>query len=739
LIAVVLEEKRRGEQVAALNQRTKHIHDLGEAFENDPEHAATELREAAQSVQGELQQDRLRAHHIAGEASAVEDVFRAIANTREARDAAEIAHDASIARVGEMHEDLGESGDVSTARQGKVWSDIKGKYVPKIFMAKEQLKAKQEYKSLERETNKLNPGHIRRDAMRIAKTQMASGAEAAALEAEKEDEGSINVAERHDASMELDSYVGLQRHQLQEVRDKESDILPKLQQATVTIDSMEKELRTGLEEESVLRKHASFMAMKSVATSDVELGQGMGEDEGMAKTKLATQVADALADKVDREDWENNRLTAAERGRLVASVWKEGHTMLAKEAQLNREKKRYQLKKMAYAVRSKWGTNSLVDAFNVETQKWYKSKVVGRHGHRINVHYKDLGIDEWLPDSSKRLRVPKDAVQVDPEMGESASVASKATEVAGTLSEAQIGLVQKGVTREAIDQRRVLKLAGNLAKATETLQRDIRHHIAHPAKHIAVTPTGASEYFVPEAVPRPQTGPTKTMADLGIDDVGEGASATRFINQQDHMSQPDLGESADMDDGPDLGESADLGIHLNPPRKDITVKKLAAGGKDSQAEIKYAAHMEEDAEVDAKNKMLKMTMADLEKSALQQEVIMRAKVAKLASQDSAFKKKVVTKLLKLKHKDKKQLEKVEFASKSGVWHSVAGSVARDEATIKAKARTVDADLQQEEDFRAMVTRRAQNLAKQAARVRQLEKSATAMSTRLGEAVAPMSE
>jgi len=816
---VVLEEKRRRHEVAALDQRIKQVHDLGEAFESNPKHATTELREAAQSVQGELTQDRQRANHIAGEASAVEGLFRGIANTRGARDAAEIARDASIASEGQAHEDLGESADVSAAtaktatrrspeaktsakqskppiskakksasdkdttkkivpqekasnkqkakagakkaaplskqkaasktnskapasnkkaasekvapkasahtkaapkkstskksvkkaHQGKVWSDTKGEYVPQIDMVKEEVEAKKEYSKLEQGTNRMDPGHIRRDAMRIAKTEAMSGAEAAALAAEKEDEGVINVAKQHDASMELESYEELQTHKLQEVRDKESDILPKLQHATATIGSMQKELRASLEEESVLRDHASTMAMKSVATSDVELGQGMGEDS-MAKSKFASHVAKALADKVDREDWESNRLTAAERGRLMASLWKEGHTMLSKEAQLNREKKRYQLKKMAYAVRSKWDKDSLVDAFNVETQKWYKGKVLGRHGKRLNVHFKKLGINEWLPNTSKRLRVPKDAIQVDPEMGESASVGSNAAEVAGTMSEAQIGLLQKGVSREASDQQRVLKLARDLAKRSETLRRDIQNHLDHPSTHIAVTPTGASEYFIPQAVPKEPTGPTKSMADLGIDDVGEGASETRFINNEDRFSHPDLGEGADVegDDEPDLGESTDLGIRLAPARQDDMLA--------------------------AKNRMMQMSMSDLEKSALQQELLMRAKVAKLASQDSAFQRKVAKKVRKMTQKEKAALRKVRFASKLGVWNSVTASVAKGEASIKAKTKTIDANLEQEDRFRAQVIQRATELAKEASRIDQLEKSAVGVASRLGEAV-----
>merc|ERR1711871_990270 len=785
---VVLEEKRRRQEVAALDHRIKEVRDLGEAFETNPEHAATELKEAAQSIQGELTQDRQRADHISGEASAVENLFRSIANTREARDAAEMARDASIAAEADREEDLGESGDVGTAKMpgatvshsnhkvvtgnakagkpaakkaarqnappktsttanvhslkatkrahhGQVWSDAKGEYVSKVDMVKAQAEAKKDYAKMEQETNNLDPAHIRRNAMRIAKTEMLSSDEAAALAAEKADEGAINVAKRHDASMELESYEELQTHKLQEVRDKESDILPKLLHATSTIDNMQKELRASLEEKSVLRNHAATMAMKSVAASDVGLGQGMDEDS-TAKSKLTSHVAKALADKVDREDWENNRLTAAERARLVASIWKEGHTMLAKEAELNRAKKRYQLKKMAYAVRAKWDKDSLVDAFNVETQKWYKGRILGRHGNRLNVQFTSLGINEWLPDMSKRLRVPKDAVQVDPEMGESASVGSKAADVAGTMSNAQIGLVQKGVSREASDQRHVLKLVKDLARRSETLRNDIKNHIEHPAKHIAVQPTGATEYFIPEAVPKPSEGPTKTMTDLGIDDVGEGASETRFINNKDHFSHPDLGESSNMnDDEPDLGESADLGIRIESARhEDITEQKLAA--HDEAAELDYDDHMHRDEDLDAKNRMMKMTMADLEKSALQHEVLMRAKVAKLANEDSPFKHKVVKKLRKMKHEEKAQLKKVNFASRLGVWNNVAASVAKDEAIIRAKTKTVDANLQQEDRFREQVTHRAAELAKEAERARRLERSAVALATRLGDAASP---
>merc|ERR1712100_162437 len=317
-------------------------------------------------------------------------------------------------------------------------------------------------------------------------------------------------------------------------------------------------------------------------------------------------------------------------------------------------------------------------------------------------------------------------------MGESASVGSKAADVAGTMSNAQIGLVQKGVSREASDQRHVLKLVKDLARRSETLRNDIKNHIEHPAKHIAVQPTGATEYFIPEAVPKPSEGPTKTMADLGIDDVGEGASETRFINNKDHFSHPDLGKSSNMnDDEPDLGESADLGIRIEPARhEDITEQKLAA--HDEAAELDYDDHMHRDEDLDAKNRMMKMTMADLEKSALQHEVLMRAKV-KLANQDSAFKHKVVKKLRKMKHEEKAQLKKVNFASRLGVWNNVAASVAKDEAIIRAKTKTVDANLQQEDRFREQITHRAAELAKEAERARRLERSAVGVATRLGEA------
>merc|ERR1711939_338987 len=126
--------------------------------------------------------------------------------------------------------------------------------------------------------------------------------------------------------------------------------------------------------------------------------------------------------------------------------------------------------------------------------------------------------------------------------------------------------------------------------------------------------------------------------------------------------------------------------------------------------------MQDDSREDAKNEVLKMSMADLEKSALQHELVERAKATKYAKQAGAYQNLLSSALKTLKNKKKAQLRRVNAAAKAGVWSSYQASLHVREQQLKAQVDDVDRKLQQEELFRQKVRQHAAQLVEGAQRV-----------------------
>jgi len=373
-VAVAAEKQRSHEEVKALDAKIRHAKDLGEAFENSPEAAASQLRQATQSVRSALSRDRARSHHIASDARAVEKLYRGITDTegfrvrkeiqRDERIAAEYTRSSQSRSTDEEHNDLGESADLgdtggAKGANGMAWSAMKAKYVPKAELEQAKVDAQAEFHTLEAETRPMRPINMRKEAMQHVMKKEISDTMKEALAAEKADESQVRVAQRRDDAFQLQGYTSLQRNKMKALRSSELGEAETLASASAIMKKLTHSVQSNIQDEAILKQHASTMAMKSMNVENTDLGQSM---EG--------------------------------------SSMDEGHKMLSKEAELSEQTRHYHLKKMEYVARTKLDHGSLVDAFNVETDKWYHGQIVGRNKHRLNVHYKKLGINEWLPDTS---------------------------------------------------------------------------------------------------------------------------------------------------------------------------------------------------------------------------------------------------------------------------------------------------------------------------------------------------
>lgn len=612
-----LEAARAKSETKALDAKIKHVHDLGEAWRRDPHKAAQSLRKEAQTVQGELKRDLMHHQHIVSDAAAAESLFRSI-KTPAQTDADEIASDTLFStkllrnmKQTDEHQsrstDLGESNDLDT-------SDI----------SKAQAQARVNFHQLQDRTAALNPNAIRRNAQMLADAKEQTAAEAAALREEKADESEMQIAHRADNTMQLKGYLAIQRQKLEEVRISEKDEVQKLGVASKKLSKIQNEVGASLREEEILRDRASTMRMSS-ATTDRDLGQSMEDDS--TEQQFASHVADALASRLAKSS-DGKHMSAAQRGHLVATVWREGNTMVSKEAQLAAENNRYKREKAAYAVRSKWNQGSLVQAYNVETEKWYHGTVLARHKRRLKVRFHHLGIEEWLPDGSKRLRIPRDAVEFKdddgPLLGQSESDTDTSTaHMAGTMTQGQVQLVEKGLVEEHRDQKNVLHLVDSVSKKTDQLRQFVKAHLLHPQKRVTSKPNGASEFFIARAA-------RQSTSELGEGDTMDMSD----LLSHDHNSALAGPKSSYGNENQDLGESADLGedADINPHR--LSERKIRE--HDAAAVQAYQAKMDHISDVNAKNQMLKMRMAELAKSALQHEVIERAKIARLAKQAGTY-------------------------------------------------------------------------------------------------------
>jgi len=732
-----LEVARSKKEVVAMNGKISTMKDLGESFRLHPHAAAKREREEAHNVHDELEQQRKRQLEIASAAAAAEGLYRNIAVTSQTSVESQVAQDAMFsAKLGESDsnnvrsmagkriaqellrnkredQDLGESADLSelevtelqeashsSSQEHNIWSYSKARWVTKAEIKREEAQARVDYRILGDSTDSMKPSHIRAEAHQIADESGQTREETAALNAEHEDEGQLQVLQRSEGSMQMKGYLALQKQRLQAIRDGESEEANKLQTALRKMRQVHKEVGAEIAEQEMLAERASSMDMMSTKEDSRDLGASMGDDS--TERQFASHVADALATKLAPKRRGDHHLTAEQRGRLVATVWKEGSQMAHKEEELADANNRYRRQKADYAVRSEWDHGSLVEAYNVETGKWFRGTVLARHKKRLNIRLHHLGIEEWLPDSSKRLRIPRDAIQIQndngPELGQSMSGSeTDSTHLSNTMTQGQVRLVEAGMNHENHNQHQVLNLVDEISQKTDSLQHFIGKHLQQ--KPVRDTAPNPSEYFIAKAV-------------------------------EPEVERPELGESviAVPHEMPDLGEGADTGD------KQITEKSLSR--HESGALQEYTNHMQHIYSLDAKNEILKMSMADLEKSALQHEVIERSKVAKYAKQAGAYQQLVATSLKRLGNEKKRQLKKVNTAADAGVWSSYQASLRHREQQLTSKVKNMDKDLQQEEEFAMKVRQHAAQLVEKAAQIRHLEESAAEVATRLGEVASP---
>lgn len=356
--------------------------------------------------------------------------------------------------------------------------------------------------------------------------------------------------------------------------------------------------------------------------------------------------------------------------------------------------------------------------FNVETQKWYHATVKTRKGSRLNVHLHHLNIEEWLDDTSHRLRLPRDVIQHikrgnigEPLLGQSDSVdTSDAVHLANTMTQGQVHLVEKGIDHEHQDQEHILKLADSISTKTDQLQKFVAKHLRSRDTSSPVQEADSTEYFIADATQtKPQSDqPTKELGDL----LGENAEVSPRSSQAEEES--DLGEGEDIESDDDQVTRSNLAHH------------------DSTAMAQWQNHMDHISDVDATNKVLSMNMADLEKSARQHEILERVKVIKLAKEAGSYQHLLGEQLSKLSKEKRAQLQKVQQAARNGVWTDYQATLRQKSDQLKSNVKTLASRLRKEEIFNQKVRQHAAVLADETQRLRALEDSATRVAVRLGE-------
>ena len=125
-----------------------------------------------------------------------------------------------------------------------------------------------------------------------------------------------------------------------------------------------------------------------------------------------------------------------------------------------------------------------------------------------------------------------------------------------------------------------------------------------------------------------------------------------------------------------------------------------------------------------------MSMDQIEHAAVQQDILLGARVTKLAKKAGAYKRLVAKSLKQLKTTEKQKLATVNAEAREGVWTSYQATLQRRAAHAEADAKNVDIAMQEEADFRARVRDRVSSLARTADRVKRLETAQQKIATRL---------
>jgi len=446
---------------------------------------------------------------------------------------------------------------------------------------------------------------------------------------------------------------------------------------------------------------------KTKAESD--RGQSIDDDsteKAQMELRFAKKVGNTLANHLATQ-MGNPKLSGPQRERIISQVFKEGRQVEAKEAELAKTDQKMRDRERKFAVRQGWGKGSLVEAFSVETRKWYRGTVQQRHGTRLRVRFHHLGLAEWLPDTSKRLRRPVDMVSnAHTRLGQSIADGDSA-HMKDTMSEDQIEFLHSGLQQEIQKQQKLHDLAHDVAHDAHQLDLSITKHL-EPQHRVRKNSGGTAEYFI---------APVKLTPKHSNSDLGESMSTSK--------AHHGLGESMSTSSSHhDLGES----MSTSGTKAAFTRTKLA--NNDAAAVQAYHDHMQHIADQRAQTEVLKAQMADMEQSALQHEVKESARVTKLAKSSGRYKNLVSKALKHLRVKEKHQLHAVENEARAGVWSSYQSTLKLRQDQLQRQIKNVRGSLHDQEAFRDEVNDKAMRLAGQVRTLQHLESSSAVLTKKL---------
>jgi len=278
------------------------------------------------------------------------------------------------------------------------------------------------------------------------------------------------------------------------------------------------------------------------------------------------------------------------------------------------------------------------------------------------------------------------------------------------MSESEADMISSGIGREEHVQKVVQRLAKKIDQGTKSLRKMILKHVKDPTEHVTIKPVDAQS-FNPALATEQQERAPNSMSDLGIVD-----------HDQDNLSVTVSYDELPSEDHKDLGES---GL----PTAMITEEGLASHDHDTM--LAYEQHTKKVEHQTAQAELWKMSMEDIKKAAIEQQVLAAASVTRLAKKTGHDQNLVAQALKHLDAKKRHQLKIVQAAARAGVWSSVQSSLAHETAKVHADAQNVDISLKQEEAFKARVVDRASRLAREAGEMRKLEGSSLKVEEGLG--------
>jgi len=467
--ANLYEQQKRKAQSAerAIDAELKHTENMSKKMSLHPHQEEYKLKESAAALSTLLSSAVRRDQQIASAAESALKAFDSVARMFPGDDAddEDLGESNSIADADDDDNgsDLGESSVVSGSHSGKVWSYGQARWVKKGTISAQEAAAREDYKKLQAHAHDdLKPKNIERAAHELVMETMPSLQESAALSAERADERAMQTAKRKEQNVQASNQLKIQQQRLEAAQDQVLSQHTALKKGIVKIGGVLSRAKINLKTGEAIDRISRRLTLYSTSS---DLGQSLDSGSGdMA-----------------------------------------GQQMEAKKARLQQATEKLQKKTRSLAIRDTWKKGSGLEVYSLEMQRWYPSTVLKRHGHSLHVQNNKIGLDSWMPDTSKHIR-PSHALMAG-DLGQSDSDSTQAR-LKNVLSQTQLQSLSPGIKHEQHDRRLIIEFAKTIKRDATKLGETIGEHISATTNKRLAPPDGhpsaPAEQFIDPALAKVQ-------------------------------------------------------------------------------------------------------------------------------------------------------------------------------------------------------------------------------------------